>query len=656
MTLHGRALTPVSPSVALQALDRAVAGCAHGGDDQGLAEALAYRATRLSVAGRQSEALDDCSRARAILGERDDSVWATLLRIEGTIAARTGDFGRAFPVLQDALDKALRHRNSLEVTSCERALGWCCSATGDPGRATSHYERAAQVLEQLGELFVAAEVRVSLGHTHRLMGAIAVSRRYFEQALALGRQVGQRRVEAFATHNLGLLSREAGEVADAIEQFGQALDLARQVDDFQLIALCLDDLAQCHRLRGPDGARSAEALARQALAESQRAGAGAIPARARTTIAAACLEQGRDADAFQEAHAAIGLMEGEGSSNSSDLVCARLAAAVAARRLNRAGWESELRRATAELASIGNTAFLRAEFAALGKDLSAMARVPAAQEMIRVLRSAIPDRPDAREQSATTPQPSRMPEVSARLLGPPDVRVNGRAPADAARSWTRRTTRELFFLLEAHRSGLTVDAISEQLWPGVADDTPGRVRSVLWTTVHRLRSALSGGDRSVAKDVVQQVSGVYRLHPDLPLKSDVAAFETLVSQAFAASGEDQRRLLRSADETYTGPYLEQVDPLWALPKREGLARAHARVLRRLIRLSMADDAPAIAAGYAERLVRAEPFSEDAVELLMRALIAAGERDRARRVYGSFARRIEKHLGELPPRGMAELVA
>src|SRR5439155_26468691 len=113
--------------------------------------------------------------------------------------------------------QAERYRDRALAASCERALGWAQSFSGDAGGATAHYERAARMLDELGDLSSAAEVRVSLGHVYAEQGALPLAEASFEEALALAERLDQTRGRGYALDNLGALRREAGDLDRAVE-------------------------------------------------------------------------------------------------------------------------------------------------------------------------------------------------------------------------------------------------------------------------------------------------------------------------------------------------------------------------------------------------------------------------------------------------------
>lgn len=633
LTLHARAIISTSPAVALGLFDRAVEGATALGDGDAAAEALAYRAARLSMSGRQDEAADDCARALAILGRREHPVLATILRIQGIIAGRRNDPEAAVDLFERALAYAERHRDPAMIAACERGLGWARSFFGDTGGATAHYERSAELFEQLGDLRSAAEVSINLGYAYAGQGAAALARARFERALALAEQIGETRVRGYALENLAIQLREAGDVDGAAALLEQVVPLARQTEEADLLAYALDELAQCHRLR-PGGGATAEVLARQAIAEAERGGIPPVRARASATLAAAVMAQGLTAEALRIGREVTATLAG--TSYRRDHVRVLLCAAAAGHAAGDGGWLDDLLAAGERLAEIKNRGFLRAEATALGPALRSMAaQAPTARPVVEAVLAA-------GSQPAEAPTPVRasgapLPRVEVKLLGRPELLVDGAPTRDPARSWTRRSTRLLFFLLEQARPGLEADAIIGRLWP---EALPGHGQSLLWDTVTRLRAVLSGADRRRGRAIVLHEDGVYRLNPELPLSTDVAAFAANAARGLAAppGSEAEGAALEAASALYRGPYLEGAEEPWVQLRRRELARLHLRVMRRLVERLLARGPAERAVELSARLARMQPRSELACRLHVRALRDAGEADRAARVERAFARR------------------
>jgi DNA-binding SARP family transcriptional activator len=157
--------------------------------------------------------------------------------------------------------------------------------------------------------------------------------------------------------------------------------------------------------------------------------------------------------------------------------------------------------------------------------------------------------------------------------------------------------------------------------------------------------------------MVMAERGSYRLNPELALSTDAAGFEATAQRALSLrpGAPEGLEALQAADLSYGGEYLRGIDATWAIPRRRDLARLHAAVLRRLVELTLDRSRSVEATALAERLIKAEPFNERACELLIRAHLATGDRERARLAYRRFARRLERHLDVAPPTMLGQLV-
>jgi DNA-binding SARP family transcriptional activator len=373
------------------------------------------------------------------------------------------------------------------------------------------------------------------------------------------------------------------------------------------------------------------------------------------TLAGALLARGDMAAAERSAAAALpGL---EQSNDGETRVRALLLRAVCRHRARRSDWSADVQTAAEILARSPAREFMRRLHALVAPYLAGMRGDGSTRSAVAALlqagASASRPLPEAGPVADAVGAPAGLPRVEAQLLGRPSVTVDGGPPRDAANSWSRQATRELLYLLEAHRAGLTGDVLVEHLWPKAP---PGRGQAQLWNHVTRLRAVLGAADRRRGRELIRQQGGLYQLNPELPLSTDVAVFERAIARADAApAGSDEEgEALMAADAAYGGPYLEDVDARWAGSRRARLARMHARVLHRLAQRALGYDPPS-AVGHAERLLRTDPLSEAACELLMTCLLAAGQPDRARQVYRAFARRLEREVGVVPAPALAGLV-
>ncbi|HYM80908.1 MAG TPA: BTAD domain-containing putative transcriptional regulator [Candidatus Limnocylindria bacterium] len=261
--------------------------------------------------------------------------------------------------------------------------------------------------------------------------------------------------------------------------------------------------------------------------------------------------------------------------------------------------------------------------------------------------------------AATRTTSGRIPEVTVRLLGGFEVRVDG----DPV-SFARRAAEHLVAYL-ALRRGQPVrrEALAELLWPGAA---PEASRNRFDVALNTARQALE--PNTPARGPFRRLhteGGLCRLASER-LALDVEQFERLaratqpwlerqsrtpwVPLARVARGDARRAAaaLEIALAAYPGDLLpELADAPWVVRERERLREhchrlqlAHGHLALALGRVEPAADA-------ARQVLASDPLHEEAERLLLRALGALGERAAVVRSYGEFAARLARELETSP---------
>ena len=197
------------------------------------------------------------------------------------------------------------------------------------------------------------------------------------------------------------------------------------------------------------------------------------------------------------------------------------------------------------------------------------------------------------------------------------------------------------------RAVATADVL-DALWPvGVPDSA----RATLQSHVSRLR-----GHLGPAAVLLEGLSGAYRLRLDAAGSgTDVARARALLATATGADPADACRLLGEARSLWRGVALAEFDdvgPLAALAVtlhalRDSVERAYATAA---IDAGAADEAVEVAS----TLVAADPLSEAAVLILMRALDAAGRAADALRAGHDHRHRLLTETGLEPSPALNEL--
>ena len=256
-----------------------------------------------------------------------------------------------------------------------------------------------------------------------------------------------------------------------------------------------------------------------------------------------------------------------------------------------------------------------------------------------------------------TPDPRHQPaphSLQARLLGPVHLAVGERSlPLEA---WPRRSARSLLLLLlvtPGHR--ITREHAVDLLWPDLAAD---RVRSTWYQALSTLRRVLEPGRPRRQESAFVKVDAVtIAIAAHLKLSTDVDAFEEALRRSGIGSADDQRAILQSALSLYHGELLaEELRENWATTRRDELHLAWQRAILQLAALDFHAGEPLKSVASLEAILATDRTAEDAHRALIRAFVAAGERERALRQYERCRRALWDDLGVEPDDATRQLVA
>jgi DNA-binding SARP family transcriptional activator len=229
--------------------------------------------------------------------------------------------------------------------------------------------------------------------------------------------------------------------------------------------------------------------------------------------------------------------------------------------------------------------------------------------------------------------------LQIRLFGPPqlfwsDVRLRFGAPP--------RALSLLAYLLLYRAQPLTRETVAFALWP---DEAEAAARSTLRRYVYYLVSRALP-----ARGATPWIVGDKRTlqwNPAAPLWLDVAEFESLAS--------DENRAAEAV-ELYTADLAEGIDDEWLRPLRDRLREQQCVLLTKLVDSSRARGDRGRAIEYALRLLRHDPWREDAVRALMALRQESGDRAGALQTYRDFSKRLREELEVEPMTETAELYA
>jgi len=224
--------------------------------------------------------------------------------------------------------------------------------------------------------------------------------------------------------------------------------------------------------------------------------------------------------------------------------------------------------------------------------------------------------------------------------------VGGRVTKDGQPIRLTEKEFELMALLASSRAVVTRDRVGDALWSHIdPEEWPNNIK----VTLSRLRSKLG------VHDAVVSVGGAgYRLAPTIDV--DLRQIEAIVRRRESEKLDDAaREALRGALHSFTTGAAGRYERFtWVQP---ALARIHEAVSSAGLRLALdavESDRFEEALTYAAAVADLDPLNEGACELAIRARIARGEHDAARREYRRYATALARELDATPSARLSAL--
>ena len=218
--------------------------------------------------------------------------------------------------------------------------------------------------------------------------------------------------------------------------------------------------------------------------------------------------------------------------------------------------------------------------------------------------------------------------LEIRLLGAPEFAYEGKS---FRLHGPPRSVTLLAWIVMHRRAPLARDGIAFAFWPDVdEDEARANLRRHLYALTKALPKRLQDEPWIVAD---KKTLG---WNPAAPVRFDVDELER-------CAGEGD---VDAAAALYRGQLLDGFDEDWIEPERERLQNTVETLLLRALERERDGD-PARAIAYAERLLRVDPWREDAVRSLIELRHQSGDRAGALHTYRTFAERLRAEL-DVPP--------
>ena len=566
------------------------------------------------------QAVDVAQRSRGIPGAGQISAVAHGAR--AVLNAARGDHRGAVTAWFDATDNAPDGR--LAQLHVVRALHLV--EGGSPGEAVQHADKALRIAEQHGEPLLRAHALTQRGAALARLGRFDEAIVAHDEACDVFRRYGSRFL-SWALCVRGDVHRQRGRLERARSAYEEALALAGP--DLLGTSSALLGLARVRVVDDPD----------EALRSAQRAiGLGELLHEVRALLTRGWIWWETGATELARADAALAAERARARGDEPGLAEALALTAVTSPDPLEHG------RALDEAVQIwreGGFGIEQAQGLLLRHRLGpARDGVPATVDLAeRTLREhgIVPDSRAAAGPLAAVAH--LAPPVALHALGVFQVEHAGRPVPKA--SWQSRKARDLLKILVAKRRPVRREELMELLWPEVEPVRAGNRLSVLLSTV---RDVLASRGPAAGSVLLTSEAGTVGLDPR-HVRIDVESFAAQAERALEAHRQDHdevTELLLAAEAAYTGDFLED-DPYqdWAAPLADELRTTHTALLRALTRrLRDEGDADRVAR-FALRLLRDDPYDEEAHLDLVETLLRQERFGEARRRYEIYGERMRE---------------
>jgi len=214
-------------------------------------------------------------------------------------------------------------------------------------------------------------------------------------------------------------------------------------------------------------------------------------------------------------------------------------------------------------------------------------------------------------------------------------------------SWRNKPAKSVFkALLAARGQRHPKERLAEDVWPETdAESVLNRLRVAVCDLRRQLGDAKARHTSNNADGLIIQQDGAYVFDPGNVCWTDVQAFDDAVRRGrqLARQGriDDALASYRDADELYQGDYLAD-DPYSdsSMAERERLRQAYLTMLDEMASLYEQQGDMGEAVSCCRRILRLEPWREEAARRLMDYLARAGRRGEAVRVFGRCRQALE----------------
>ncbi len=632
--------TKGNPQDAKQLLDMAVSMYRKEENTVGLILTLTRRAYTLRLLGKYEASLKDAEEALQ-LTESDSELrthYAEALRMKGLSLYRLGQSRRAVQDLEHALSlfTELKETSSIRRLMGETAMVY--AAVGEVESAKVLYQEALKILQVEKNLYFQAGTLNNLAALYHQLGEYELALETYENGLGCARTSHNEHVESLILTGLGDLYGEIEEFEAAAQVYEQAETIANKLPGFFISNYLV--LARANLALLQDDSETASRILR-----SFRKQLKTNPSAYERGLWS--LLEGRNhllkhdikkaIPLFQEGKECF-IQDGRESESQWDIIWLMIA-------YDQAGQTEKMRSQFRELMAMRNNP-THTLLITLHQAYSWLRPLQADPQIGRSLTGLL-DRSKKLSQKLLSVRRTlrrhaqfiQMPAAGlmVRAFGRAEVSVNGRAIAMS--DWKTKSVRDLFFYFLQNEDALTKEQIAEVLWPEITDLQILKKR--FKDEIYRLR-------RAAGRNVIVFDEEYYRFNRALDYEYDVEAFESYLRRSRKAKDKlDRVEWLQKAVDLVNGPYLSEVDALWALDERQRLDQVYVSSLEELANLYLDANRLEHCLSICQLVLAREPYREVIYQMEMRAYAALGDRASVVRRYQACKVALQEGLGISP---------
>jgi LuxR family maltose regulon positive regulatory protein len=602
--------------------------------------ALVRRAHTLRLLGKYDPSIKDIEDALQLAESNPDlqPVYAEALRIKGLNLYRLGQSRRASEELEHSLSlyTELKETGSIPKLLGETAM--VHAAIGEVESAKRLYQDALKIWKAEKNLYFQADTLNNLAVLYHQLGEYELASEAYEDGLICARNSHNQRAESLLLAGLGDLYSEIEDFEAALQAYEQAEVIASVLPGFfvsNYLTLARANLA----LLQEDLQTSSQIL------KSFRKKLDTNPSTYERGLWA--LLQGRTHLLRHEIKKAISILqEGkdcfvqDGRESESQWCMVWLTAAY-----NQAGQIENARTEFRELLAMRNKpahAILITLHQAsrylkdfqndpqIGKSLGGLL-----DKSRRLGERIFSTRRTLRRHARFIQLPAAS--LTIRAFGRAEVKVNGRSIAMS--DWRTKSVRDLFFYFLFQQEAVTKEQIGEALWPEITD--PQALKARFKDEIYRLR-------RAAERNAILFDEIYYRFNRTLDYEYDVEAFESYLTRA-RKTKDDIKSIewYQKAVDLVHGPYLSEVDAVWAVEERERLGQMYVSALGELAHLYLDVNQLDRCLSICQMALTQNRYNEEIYQVEMRAYAALGDRAAIVRRYQASKAALEEGLGISP---------